>query len=661
MFTVKVSQKSGPEEVLNFSEGEVNIGRVRGNEIVLPKSNISKRHAMFTHSGSALAITDTKSTNGTFVNGDRISGVCDLDVGDKVFLGDFTIEVIDLGSSPAKAQAASTTETKNHKSQPKIQAPTSKNADLLEQVLDDDDWGGQSGFEGDWNDDWSIAKASQDDISIDPLEAATALPKAEVDAVAPSAELGSFGDETGEMTSGATPNVIIPPAPYGGPPQDDSPITTEAPDPSEAYLDGSSTASIVESPPLPDAEPSPRATTPAGLAGLHTRVAAALDLEFCRPEDLQSPKFRQQLESTLRTHAEAMLAEGALSEELGVEAAIEKLVGEYTARGPLLFSLATPSVTEIQINGADQIYVVDQGSGRQLDARFISQDSMLFVFAQLLGISVVEFLDAGSTQLAHTNDGLMISVQRSESTPGLVRGVIRRLPGPCDAQALIDKQVISPEIGAFFQLCSESRQNILLSLAPSVDGSELFQHFASLLPRADRLVSIQDVSSLNFSNRNGVHLSPSAESCSLDHLLRRAALENPSRLFIDTAMGQSAVTVTELMATRYRGSVLATHTSSPDEASQHLVRLSNQAGIQSPAAWIAAVIDIVIQVTSGPEGSIVVESVSEVERVEGDKINLIPIFVYDGTFTSTGAIPKFCESDGARSRASELSLFIAPA
>ena len=160
MFTVKVSQKSGPEEVLNFSEGEVNIGRVRGNEIVLPKSNISKRHAMFTHNGGALAITDTKSTNGTFVNGDRISGVCDLGVGDKIFLGDFTIEVVDLGKSPA--QPTPHVETKNHKSKPNIKAATKSGSGLLEQVLDDDDWGGESGFEGDWNDDWSIAKASQD-------------------------------------------------------------------------------------------------------------------------------------------------------------------------------------------------------------------------------------------------------------------------------------------------------------------------------------------------------------------------------------------------------------------------------------------------------------------------------------------------------------------
>ena len=281
MFTVKVSQKSGPEEVLNFSEGEVNIGRVRGNEIVLPKSNISKRHAMFTHNGGALAITDTKSTNGTFVNGDRISGVCDLDIGDKIFLGDFTIEVVDLGK--ASAQPTPHVETKNHKSKPNIKTTTKSGSSLLEQVLDDDDWEGKSGFEGDWSDDWSIAKANQNDISIDPLEAATDLPKPEAD---PPAD-GGFGDETSELTTGATPNVIIPPAPYGGPVKEEEPPATQETDDTGSYVDGSSTASIVEAPELPDskADVLPPITSP-GLDGLHTRVATELDLEFCRPEFL---------------------------------------------------------------------------------------------------------------------------------------------------------------------------------------------------------------------------------------------------------------------------------------------------------------------------------------------------------------------------------------
>ena len=92
MFTVKVSQKNGPEQVLNFSEREVRIGRVSSNEIVLPKSNISKRHALLSHSSGGLAITDTKSTNGTFVNGYRVSTSI-LEDGNIIEMGDMKIHV----------------------------------------------------------------------------------------------------------------------------------------------------------------------------------------------------------------------------------------------------------------------------------------------------------------------------------------------------------------------------------------------------------------------------------------------------------------------------------------------------------------------------------------------------------------------------------------
>ena len=103
---------------------------------------------------------------------------------------------------------------------------------------------------------------------------------------------------------------------------------------------------------------------------------------------------------------------------------------------------------------------------------------------------------------------------------------------------------------------------------------------------------------------------------------------------------------------------MAIHTSSPDEAVGQLVRLSHHAGIQSPAAWVSNVIDIVVQVAPLPSGSLIIESISEVAKAEGERINLVPIFVYDNDFCSTGAVPQFCEQEATRKRATELSLFI---
>src|SRR5688572_15042618 len=93
MFTVVITEKGGASTQREFDQPEVTIGRVQGNDIVLPKSNISKRHARIINNSGSFVVVDSKSTNGTYINGKRIDAPYDLRGGDKIFVGDFTIEV----------------------------------------------------------------------------------------------------------------------------------------------------------------------------------------------------------------------------------------------------------------------------------------------------------------------------------------------------------------------------------------------------------------------------------------------------------------------------------------------------------------------------------------------------------------------------------------
>ncbi|WP_162487147.1 MULTISPECIES: FHA domain-containing protein [unclassified Variovorax] len=67
--------------------GELRIGRWEGNEVVLPSRKVSRIHALLSCRDGAAAIKDARSTNGTFVNGERIDALSVLD-GDRLQLGD---------------------------------------------------------------------------------------------------------------------------------------------------------------------------------------------------------------------------------------------------------------------------------------------------------------------------------------------------------------------------------------------------------------------------------------------------------------------------------------------------------------------------------------------------------------------------------------------
>lgn len=107
MFSVTITDHNGGERTQrSFDKGEVSIGRERGNDVLLLRNNVSKRHARILYNRGSFMVIDNKSTNGTFVNGERIGAPYVLKPDDKIFIGDFVLEV-SAASSAAKRTATS--------------------------------------------------------------------------------------------------------------------------------------------------------------------------------------------------------------------------------------------------------------------------------------------------------------------------------------------------------------------------------------------------------------------------------------------------------------------------------------------------------------------------------------------------------------------------
>lgn len=105
MLQLTINEKGGPTRHETFDKDEVTIGRVQGNDIILPKGNISKRHSRIVLKDGKFIIVDLKSTNGTYVNGKKITAPQVIKTTDKVYIGDFTIQ-ISQGANGAEEQPA---------------------------------------------------------------------------------------------------------------------------------------------------------------------------------------------------------------------------------------------------------------------------------------------------------------------------------------------------------------------------------------------------------------------------------------------------------------------------------------------------------------------------------------------------------------------------
>ena len=181
MLKLEIQQKGEEAHVEEFEPGEIQIGRVNGNDIVLPKGNISKRHAKIVYANGSATLSDTNSTNGTFLNGERITSN-PLSAADKIYLGEFVITVLALDDESGDSVEIPLDEA------------TATSTHLGEDVLEEASWGGQDAQKEEWNANWEAADGGDDD-EFDPLAAATDY-----------SDLEPSNDD-------APPEVIVPAAP----------------------------------------------------------------------------------------------------------------------------------------------------------------------------------------------------------------------------------------------------------------------------------------------------------------------------------------------------------------------------------------------------------------------------------------------------------------
>jgi pilus assembly protein CpaF len=88
-----VVTERGVARRLELHKDEITIGRVAGNDVVLPTDSVSEFHARVVRKDGQLVILDLKSDGGTFVNGRKLTGPVVLESSDQVYIGDFALSV----------------------------------------------------------------------------------------------------------------------------------------------------------------------------------------------------------------------------------------------------------------------------------------------------------------------------------------------------------------------------------------------------------------------------------------------------------------------------------------------------------------------------------------------------------------------------------------
>jgi pilus assembly protein CpaF len=666
MFTVIINEKGGAERREFYDKSEVSVGRVQGNDLMLPKGNVSKHHARVLFRDSRFIVTDLKSTNGTYVNGRKIAQATPVREGDKVYIGDFVIRLepghVAEGASPA--QPASSPLVQAQAAAPPVAAPRAVPAPMPmapAAVLPASPAGAvRPAPSPAYQPPPPRAPSMPPPLGDVPRSRQTAaLPTRPPMPSAPQVSLAGQGAPGAQPVAQAAPTSapVIPPPAKAHKPQ--APLTG-APAPARPSMGPTM-------PPQPLRQPAAQRETVGSaarrlaLVTLIDRASDVVNLSVLRGNPVADDKLAGAIDRAVREQAKAMRDEGEAPEGVDMEAVARDALKELVALGPLAALLEEESVNEIYCARFDTMAVLRGSQSTYADVAFSSDDSLRRIIMRLA-------LQAGSPLLE--GEGLVVrrlarGVTMTAVVPPFSAQAVLALRRPSRIESSLEENVrtglLSRPMATFLEGCVTGRANLLVVAESASAAGDVLGALMSCIPPEDRTVLVQEHEVVSAPNSGAIALTVPRPS-DAQAVMRAASLLGGDRLFVAPLSGGAMVAVADAVASGSGGVVASALAPS---LRQGLARVAGQlvlgrAGttLDSAKELVLESFDIFVEVSRAPDGRLRVTKIAE-PMPEHKATPTRDIFALDanGQFDATGTIPRIMPMLAAAGVRADASLF----
>ncbi len=321
---------------------------------------------------------------------------------------------------------------------------------------------------------------------------------------------------------------------------------------------------------------------------------------------------------------------------------LDAVIADITSYGPIDPLLRDETITEVMVNGPDQIYIERDGKLCETDVRFDNDDHVRRIIDRIIA-PLGRRCDESSPMVdARLPDGSRVNaIIPPLSLVGPVLTIRKFSKDPLQVEDLIGFGTISPEFVEFAQACVRGKLNLLISGGTGSGKTTLLNVMSSFIPETDRIVTIEDAAELQLRQRHVVRLEkrpPNIEGkgeIGIRDLMVNSLRMRPDRIIVGECRGSEALDMLQAMNTGHDGSMTTAHANTPRDALSRIETMVLMAGTELPLRaireQIASALDLVIQQERMQDGSRKVVRVSEVQGMEGDIITLQDIFVFQQT------------------------------
>jgi pilus assembly protein CpaF len=343
---------------------------------------------------------------------------------------------------------------------------------------------------------------------------------------------------------------------------------------------------------------------------------------------------------------------------------LEWVISDILGFGPLEPLLQEPSITEVMVNGFDNVYIERFGKVEKTRVTFENEAHLMRIIDRIVA-PLGRRVDESSPMVdARLPNGYRVNVIIPPlSLIGPMLTVRKFAQTPFTAQDLVANGTLTTALANFMKACVEARVNIVISGGTGSGKTTLLNVISAFIPTTERIITIEDIAELQLKQEHVGRLEkrPSNVEGKGEVTIRQLVINSlrmrPDRIIVGEARGGEALDMLQAMNTGHDGSMTTIHSNSPRDTLRRIETMVLMAGLELPLRAIreqvSSAIELVIHMERMRDGTRKVVHVAEVQGMEGDVILMQDLFLFDqtgiqngrviGSLKSTGLRPKFAE------------------
>ncbi len=393
---------------------------------------------------------------------------------------------------------------------------------------------------------------------------------------------------------------------------------------------------------------------------LHRRLLETLNLSVI--DRVPEAELRREVAAIAR---EGLRDMGVVLSASEAEQLASELMDEVTGLGPLEPLLKDDTVSDILVNGSQQVFVERFGKLQLTDVQFKDEKHLLRVIDKIVS-AVGRRVDESQPWVdARLADGSRVNALVPPcAVDGPLLSIRKFSKSPLSIDKLIAYGAFTEEMAAFLQAVVATRLNVIVSGSTGSGKTTTLNALSSFIANDERIATIEDTAELQLQQTHIARMEsrpPNVEGkgeVSQRILLKNALRMRPDRIIVGETRGDEVLDMLQAMNTGHDGSMTTVHANSPRDAVGRVENMMLMSGLEMPLratrAQIASAVHVIVQVSRLSDGSRRMTHIAEITGMEGEVVAMHDVFRFKRTgIDGDGTVLGQFEASGIRSHFAE--------